>query len=150
MSLMYTGRTLPCHTKNRFKLGVQISRQGNGMALRYRDYTIDRLGVMEQKAEKMLLKIINEWLCNVQLFPKVWILEISRKRFGYPGPVPVSKQFLDIRIRLQTHYPAGYPTGKPDSDHLCCVSHYHIRSAAGSTAHVHLCHTCFCVWCVSN
>jgi len=30
------------------------------MALRYRDYTIDRLGVMEQKAEKMLLKIINE------------------------------------------------------------------------------------------
>jgi len=27
-------------------------------------------------------------------------------------PVPVSKQILDIRIRLQTHYPAGYPTGK--------------------------------------
>jgi len=26
---------------------------------------------------------------------------------------------LDIRIRLQTHYPAGYPTGKPYSDHLC-------------------------------
>jgi len=25
---------------------------------------------------------------------------------------------LDIRIRLQTQYPAGYPTGKPDSDHL--------------------------------
>jgi len=25
---------------------------------------------------------------------------------------------LDIRIRLQTHYPAGYPTGKPVSDHL--------------------------------
>jgi len=25
---------------------------------------------------------------------------------------------LDIRIRLQTHYPAGYPTGKQDSDHL--------------------------------
>jgi len=27
-------------------------------------------------------------------------------------------QFLDIPIRLQTHYPAGYPAGKPDSDHL--------------------------------
>jgi len=24
-------------------------------------------------------------------------------------------------MRLQTHYPAGYPTGKPDSDHLCDV-----------------------------
>jgi len=28
--------------------------------LRYRDYTIDRFGVMVQKAEKMLLKTINE------------------------------------------------------------------------------------------
>jgi len=26
---------------------------------------------------------------------------------------------LDIRIRLQTHYPAGYPIGKPNNDHLC-------------------------------
>jgi len=37
---------------------------------------------------------------------------------------PFLKQFLDILIRLQTHYRAGYPTGKPDSDHLrqtqCC------------------------------
>jgi len=33
--------------------------KGKGIALRYRDYTIDKLGVMEQKAEKMLLKIIN-------------------------------------------------------------------------------------------
>jgi len=24
---------------------------------------------------------------------------------------------LDIRLQIQ--YPAGYPTGKPDSDHLC-------------------------------
>jgi len=30
------------------------------MIPRYRDYAIDRLGVMAQKAEKMLLKIINE------------------------------------------------------------------------------------------
>jgi len=36
----------------------QINR-GNGITLRFRDYTIDRLGVMAQKAEKMLLKIMN-------------------------------------------------------------------------------------------
>jgi len=34
--------------------------RGNGIALRCRDYTIDKLKVMTQKAEKMLLKIINE------------------------------------------------------------------------------------------
>ena len=33
---------------------------------------------------------------------------------------PFLSFFLDILIRLQTHYPAGYPTGKPDSDHLWC------------------------------
>jgi len=37
----------------------QIER-GNGIALRFRDYTIETLGVMAQKAEKMLLKILNE------------------------------------------------------------------------------------------
>jgi len=31
---------------------------------------IDRLGIMAQKAEKMLLKIINKLLFNVQLCPK--------------------------------------------------------------------------------
>jgi len=36
------------------------ARRGNGITLRCRDYTIDRLGVMAQKAEKMLLEIINE------------------------------------------------------------------------------------------
>ena len=78
---------------------------------------------MVQKAEKMLLKIINEWLCNVQLFPKVWILEILIKAFRIPDPyaIPVWNQFLDILIRLETHCPAGYPTGKPSSDHLCQV-----------------------------
>jgi len=35
--------------------------------------------------------------------------------YPYPYPVPVGKQFLDIRIRMQTHYPAGCPTGKPVS-----------------------------------
>jgi len=97
---------------------------GNGITLRYRDYTIDldRLGIMAQKAEKMLLKMINELLSNVQLLPKKSESSKYReKRFGYPDPypVPVWNQFLDIRIRFQIHYPAGYPTGKPDSDHLC-------------------------------
>jgi len=32
---------------------------GNGITLRCRDYTTDKLEVMAQKAEKMLLKIIN-------------------------------------------------------------------------------------------
>jgi len=74
---------------------------------------------MAQKGEDMLTEntTVNEWLLNVQLFPRVWILEIS-KCFEYPYPVPVWKQFLDIRIWLQTHYLAAYPTGKPDSDHL--------------------------------
>jgi len=50
---------------------------------------------MAQKAEKMLLKIINEWLCDafyksLQLFPKVWILELSIKVFRIPGSVSSS------------------------------------------------------------
>jgi len=57
-------------------------------------------------------------MCNV--FQKSESSKYGEKRFGYPDPypVPVSKQILDIRIRSQTHYPAGCPTGKPDSDHL--------------------------------
>jgi len=46
---------------------------------------------MAQKAEKMLLKIINEWLCNVQLFPKVWIIEILIKAFRTSGFVSGSR-----------------------------------------------------------
>ena len=38
----------------------QILADKLGITLWFRDYTIDRLGVMAQKAEKMLLKIINE------------------------------------------------------------------------------------------
>jgi len=38
----------------------QIQADKLGMTLRLRDYTKDRLGVMAQKAEKMLLKKINE------------------------------------------------------------------------------------------
>jgi len=37
---------------------------------------------------------------------------------------------LDIRIRMQTHHPAGYPTRKPDSDHLWWVAHLRINTAA--------------------
>jgi len=44
------------------KLGVSNSqiKRGSGITLLYRDCTIDRLGVMTEKAEKMLLKTINE------------------------------------------------------------------------------------------
>jgi len=38
----------------------QIHADKLGITLRLRDYTEDRLGVMAQKAEKMLLKKINE------------------------------------------------------------------------------------------
>jgi len=58
-------------------------------------------------------------MCN--FFQEYESSKYREKRFGYPYPVTVSKQFLDIRIRLQTHYPAGYPTGKTDSDHLCLL-----------------------------
>ena len=38
----------------------QVHADKLGITLRFRDYTKDKLGVMAQKAEKMLLKIINE------------------------------------------------------------------------------------------
>ena len=38
----------------------QIHADKFGITLQFRDYTIDRLEVMAQKAEKILLKIINE------------------------------------------------------------------------------------------
>jgi len=61
---MYIERALSCHTRNRFmltNLACSISRL-RGMVevtLRFRDYTIERLEVMAQKAEKMLLQIIH-------------------------------------------------------------------------------------------
>jgi len=97
----------------------------HGTTLRYWDYTmLDRLGVMPQKAEKMFSEIQNEWLCNVQhFFQESESSKYRENYFGcpYPYPVPVWKQFLNVRIRLQTHYPAVYPTGTPDSDHLCLL-----------------------------
>jgi len=38
----------------------QIYADKLDITLRFRDYTTDRLGVMAQKADKMLLEIINE------------------------------------------------------------------------------------------
>ena len=35
----------------------------------------------------------------------------------------IDKSVSDILIRLQTHYPVGYPTGTPDSDHLWKVTY---------------------------
>jgi len=68
-------------------------------------------------------------MCN--FFQKSESSKYREKRFGYldPYPVPVRRQFLDIRIRLQTHYPAGYPTGKPDSDHLWCTNQIRTQTA---------------------
>jgi len=64
---MCTETALSCHTRDRFmltNLACPVSRLRGGMrlgyTLRYRDYTIDTLGVMAQKAEKTLVKITNE------------------------------------------------------------------------------------------
>jgi len=121
-SLMYTERALSWHTRNRFmlsNLACPITRLRGGMRLGYT--TVQRLHHRQTWSHGtegwMLVKIINEWLCDLQLFSKVWILEILIKAIRIPDPYPVHvwKQFLDIRIWLQTHYPAGYSTGKPDS-----------------------------------
>jgi len=45
---------------------------------------------MAQMAEKMLLNEDNKWM-TVQLFPKVWILEISIKAFRISGSGSRSK-----------------------------------------------------------
>jgi len=52
------------------------------------------------------------------------------ERFGYPYPypVPVGKQFgYPYPVANSLQYPAGYQTGKPDSDHLCCIHLYASR-----------------------
>jgi len=43
-----------------FEFPISSIKRGNGITLRCRDLTIDKLEVMAQKAEKMLLKIIND------------------------------------------------------------------------------------------
>ena len=124
---MYTERALSCHIRNRFiltNLPCSISRlRGDGITLRYRDDTLDRLGIMAQKAERCFWRW---WMnkCNVQLFWKKLQLMQCASFSKSLNPRNINKTvsdktFLDIRIRLQTHYPSGYPSGKRDSDHLC-------------------------------
>jgi len=50
------------------------------------------------------------------LNPQNIVKSISDIRF------PFESSFWISVICLQTHYPAGYPTGKPDSDHLWWAS----------------------------
>ena len=51
-------------------------------------------------------------MCN--FFQKSESSKYREKRFGYPDsyPVPVRRQFLDIRIRLQTHLPDIQPANR--------------------------------------
>jgi len=81
------------------KLGV-FNQQGMGQGLHYsNEYTTDRLGVMAQKAEKMLPRILNECaMCN--FFQESESSKYREKLFGYLYPYPVSvwKQFLDIPL----------------------------------------------------
>jgi len=53
---------------------------------------------MAQKAEKMLPKILNDWLCNVQFLPRVWILKIRIKAFQISG------SRSDIRFPFQESF----------------------------------------------
>jgi len=69
---------------------------GNGIKLQYRYCTLDRLGVMAQKAEKMYLKIMNELLCNVQLLPKSL------------NPRNIEKSVSDIRIRVRFSFESSF------------------------------------------
>jgi len=57
------------------------------------------------------------------------ILEISIKGFRISVSGSRLKAVLDTRIRLQTHYPAGYPAGKPDTDHLCYLGKHKQKMA---------------------
>jgi len=65
-------------------------------------------------------KVLNKWLCTVQLFPRAWILEILRKVFRISLSVSGSrlKAVFGYLYPVESHYPARYPTSKPDSDHL--------------------------------
>jgi len=68
---------------------------------------------MAQKAEEMLPKTLNKLLCNVQLFPRVWILEISRKAFG------ISLSVSGSRLKPLFGYP--YPVANSLS---CRISNW--------------------------
>jgi len=75
---------------------------------------------------------MNDWvMCN--FFQKAYPRNIDKKRFGYPYPVPVWKQFFDILIRLQTHYPAGYPTAKPVSSEISDLRNFWLHTMYACT-----------------
>jgi len=123
---MYTERARSCQTRSRFILtnfACPITNLADGeLGLRYG--TVIRPQADSESWQSRLKRcfwfnIINEWLRNMQLFPKIWILEISKKAFRISASGSRLIAVLDIRIRLQTHYPAGYPTDKRDSDHHC-------------------------------
>jgi len=119
---MYSERALSCFTSNRLMLTnlvCSISRAwdySTVLRLLHRQTWIN--GFMAQKAEKMLPKILNKWLCNVKLFPWVWILDISRKAFRMSLSVSGS--------RLKAVFGYQYPVSKSlscwisnrQSDHL--------------------------------
>jgi len=68
----------------------QIHADKLGITLRFRDYTLDRLGVMTQKAEKMLLKIMNA------TFSKSL------------NPRNIDKSLSDIRIRIRFPFESSF------------------------------------------
>jgi len=77
-----------------------VNRGGMVMGLHYGTeiYTKDRLGVMVQKAEKMLLKITNEWLCIVHC------ATFSKSL----NPRNISKSVPDIRIRIRFPFESSF------------------------------------------
>ena len=93
---------------------------GHGTTIRYWDYTIDRLEVMAQKAKNMLPKILNEWLCNVQLYLWVCIFKISRKLFQ------ISLSLSGSRLKAVFGYPHPVAKCKPTSAG-CWVSNWQTR-----------------------
>ena len=91
---LYTERALSWLTRNRFvptNLACPISRlKGDEITLWYREYTIDRLGVMAHMAEKMLLNEDNKWMI-------VQCATFSKSL----NPRNVNKSVSDIRIRIR-------------------------------------------------
>ena len=58
-------------------------------------------------------------MCN--FFQKAYPRNIDKKRFGYPYPVPVWKQFFDILIRVQlTILPDIQPLNQCQAKFLTC------------------------------
>jgi len=126
-SLMQTERALSCHTRYRLMLTnlvCPISRGGMGFhygtEIRPAPQTDSESWHWRQDGSDDTK--INEWLRNVQLFPSLnpWNIDkgVSDIRICIRFPFESSFWISVSAIRLQTHYPAEYPTAKPNSDHL--------------------------------